>query len=177
MGIIISEGKTKIVEDLGKEVILHFKDDITAGDGQKHDVIQNKGAVCAEITSRLMKYLNDKNVPTMFVEFLPPNKIRARKLRMLPLEVIVRFKKAGSFIRRYGGTEGEELPNPLVEFTYKNDELHDPLMCVEHLEVFGITTRQNAQEIINLAKETGLHLREFFAKHGLDLWDMKFEFG
>lgn len=177
MGNIISEGKTKKVEDLGKEVILHFKDDITAGDGQKHDVLQNKGSICSEITSRLMKYLNEKNIPTMFVEFLPPNKIRARKLKMLPLEVIVRFKKAGSFIRRYGGTEGEELPNPLVEFTYKNDELHDPLMCVEHLEVFGITTRQIAQEIINLSKDIGVHLREFFAKYGLDLWDMKFEFG
>lgn len=176
-GIIVAEGKTKKVEDLGSEVILHFKDDITAGDGAKHDVLQNKGTVCSEITSRLMKYLNDKNLPTMFFEYMPPNKIRARKLKMIPLEVIVRFKKAGSFIRRYGGTEGEEFSAPLVEFTYKNDELHDPLMCIEHLEVLGITSRQIANDIINLAREAAVHLKEFFSKNGLELWDMKFEFG
>ncbi|PHJ14446.1 phosphoribosylaminoimidazole-succinocarboxamide synthase [Fervidobacterium sp. SC_NGM5_G05] len=174
---IISEGKTKKVEDLGSEVILHFKDDITAGDGAKHDVLEKKGTICSEITSRLMKYLNEKGVHTMFLEYLPPNKIRAKKLKMIPLEVIVRFKKAGSFIRRYGGNEGEELPAPLVEFTYKNDQLHDPLMCVEHLEVLGITNREIALKIIEEAKKAGIHLKEFFEKHGLELWDMKFEFG
>ncbi len=173
----IVEGKTKKVEDLGNEVILHFKDDITAGDGAKHDVLPNKGIICSEITSRLMKYLNSKNVNTMFIEYLPPNKIRAKKLKMIPLEVIVRFKKAGSFIRRYGGNEGEELPTPLVEFTYKSDQLHDPLMCVEHLEVLDITKREVALKVIEEAKKAGIYLKEFFEKHGLELWDMKFEFG
>ncbi len=174
---IVSEGKTKKVEDLGSEVILHFKDDITAGDGAKHDVLQNKGAICSEITARLMKYLNEKGVHTMYLEYLPPNRIRARKLKMIPLEVIVRFKKAGSFVRRYGGNEGEDLPSPLVEFTYKSDTLHDPLMCVEHLEVLGITTKEIAQSIIQQAKEAGTYLKEFFEKHSIELWDMKFEFG
>lgn len=174
---IVSEGKTKKVEDLGSEVILHFKDDITAGDGAKHDVLQNKGAICSEITARLMKYLNEKGVHTMYLEYLPPNRIRARKLKMIPLEVIVRFKKAGSFVRRYGGNEGEDLPSPLVEFTYKSDTLHDPLMCVEHLEVLGITTKEIAQNIIQQAKEAGKYLKEFFEKRSLELWDMKFEFG
>lgn len=174
---IVSEGKTKKVEDLGSEVILHFKDDITAGDGAKHDVLQNKGAICSEITARLMKYLNEKGVYTMYLEYLPPNRIKARKLKMIPLEVIVRFKKAGSFVRRYGGNEGEDLPSPLVEFTYKSDTLHDPLMCVEHLEVLGITTKEIAQSIIQQAKEAGMYLKEFFEKHSIELWDMKFEFG
>lgn len=174
---IVSEGKTKKVEDLGSEVILHFKDDITAGDGAKHDVLQNKGAICSEITARLMKYLNEKGVYTMYLEYLPPNRIKARKLKMIPLEVIVRFKKAGSFVRRYGGNEGEDLPSPLVEFTYKSDTLHDPLMCVEHLEVLGITTKEIAQNIIQQAKAAGKYLKEFFEKHSIELWDMKFEFG
>jgi phosphoribosylaminoimidazole-succinocarboxamide synthase len=174
---IIAEGKTKKVEDLGKEVILHFKDDITAGDGAKHDVLPNKGAICSEITSRLMKYLNSKGVKTMFIEYLPPNKIRAKKLSMISLEVIVRFKKAGSFVRRYGGTEGESLPDALVEFTYKSDQLHDPLMCIEHLEVLGITTKEVAVEIVNQAKMAGKYLKEFFERSGIELWDMKFEFG
>lgn len=174
---IVSEGKTKKVEDLGSEVILHFKDDITAGDGAKHDVLQNKGAICSEITARLMKYLNEKGVYTMYLEYLPPNKIKARKLKMIPLEVIVRFKKAGSFVRRYGGNEGEDLPSPLVEFTYKSDILHDPLMCTEHLEVLGITTKEIAQDIIEQAKKAGMYLKEFFESHSIELWDMKFEFG
>jgi len=124
-----------------------------------------------------MKYLNEKGVHTMYLEYLPPNRIRARKLKMIPLEVIVRFKKAGSFVRRYGGNEGEDLPSPLVEFTYKSDTLHDPLMCVEHLEVLGITTKEIAQSIIQQAKEAGTYLKEFFEKHSIELWDMKFEFG
>jgi len=89
----MKEGKTKIVEEFGSEVVLHFKDDITAGDGAKHDVIKNKGSICCEVTARTMKYLNEKGIYTMFLEYLPPNKLRARKLSMIPLEVIVRFKK------------------------------------------------------------------------------------
>ncbi|ODN30325.1 phosphoribosylaminoimidazolesuccinocarboxamide synthase [Fervidobacterium thailandense] len=171
------EGKTKIVEDLGDEVLLHFKDDITAGDGAKHDVLENKGSICAEVTARLMKMLSEKGVYNMFLEFVPPKKIRARKLKMLPLEVIVRFKKAGSFVRRYGGTEGEDLPQPLVEFTYKSDALHDPLMCVEHLEVLGITSREVAKKVMDEAVKTATILKEFFQGHGYELWDIKFEYG
>ncbi|HCI28676.1 MAG TPA: phosphoribosylaminoimidazolesuccinocarboxamide synthase [Fervidobacterium sp.] len=171
------EGKTKIVEEFGDDVILRFKDDITAGDGAKHDVMENKGSICCEVTARMMKYLNENGIYTMFLEYLPPNKLHARKLTMIPLEVIVRFKKAGSFIRRYGGTDGEDLPSPLVEFTYKNDELHDPLMCVEHLEVLGITTRQVACEIIEEARRSAILLKKFFDQNGFELWDIKFEYG
>ncbi len=171
------EGKTKIVEEFGSEVVLHFKDDITAGDGAKHDVMKNKGSICCEVTARTMKYLNEKGIYTMFLEYLPPNKLRARKLSMIPLEVIVRFKKAGSFIRRYGGNDGEDLPAPLVEFTYKNDELHDPLMCVEHLEILNITTKEIAYAIMEEARKTATALKEFFDQKGLELWDIKFEYG
>jgi len=173
------EGKTKIVEisEDGQSVILTFKDDITAGDGAKHDVMSSKGLLCSEITARLMHYLNTKGVNTMFLNYLPPNKIRAKKLKMIPLEVIVRFKKAGSFVRRYGGTEGEDLPTPLVEFTYKSDVMHDPLVCVEHLEVMGIVNKSTAEKIIEEAKKTAMLLKEFFSLHTFELWDIKFEYG
>ncbi|WP_448374961.1 phosphoribosylaminoimidazolesuccinocarboxamide synthase [Fervidobacterium sp.] len=173
------EGKTKIVEisEDGQNVILTFKDDITAGDGAKHDVMSSKGLFCSEITARLMQYLNTKGVNTMFLNYLPPNKIRAKKLKMIPLEVIVRFKKAGSFVRRYGGTEGEDLPSPLVEFTYKSDVMHDPLVCVEHLEVMGIVNKSIAEKIIEEAKKTAMLLKEFFSLHTFELWDIKFEYG
>ncbi|MEJ5257101.1 MAG: phosphoribosylaminoimidazolesuccinocarboxamide synthase [Fervidobacterium sp.] len=172
------EGKTKIVEAIDDDsVILTFKDDITAGDGAKHDVMQKKGQMCSEITSRLMHYLNTKGVNTMFMNYIPPNKIRAKKLKMIPLEVIVRFKKAGSFVRRYGGQEGEDLQSPLVEFTYKSDVMHDPLMCIEHLEVLGIVDRNTALKVIESAKESAKLLKEFFEIHNFELWDIKFEYG
>lgn len=178
-GTLLYEGKTKIVElsEDGQSVILTFKDDITAGDGAKHDVLALKGQYCSEITARLMHYLNTKGIYTMFLNYIPPNKIRARKLKMIPLEVIVRFKKAGSFVRRYGGTEGEDLPVPLVEFTYKSDVMHDPLMCIEHLEVLGILSRQHATIIIDEAKKAATLLKELFTLHGFELWDIKFEYG
>jgi len=173
------EGKTKIVElaEDGQSVILTFKDDITAGDGAKHDIMNSKGQFCSEITARLMQYLNTKGVSTMFLNYLPPNKIHAKRLKMIPLEVIVRFKKAGSFVRRYGGTEGEDLPSPLVEFTYKSDAMHDPLMCLEHLETLRILEREKALKIIDEAKHTATLLKEFFAVYGFELWDIKFEYG
>ncbi len=174
----MKEGKTKIVEVLDDQnVMLYFKDDITAGDGAKHDVLEGKGAICSEITSILMDYLNSKGIPTMFIEYVRPNKIIAKKLNMLPLEVIVRFKKSGSFIRRYGGVEGEVFETPLVEFTYKSDMLHDPLVCVEHLEALKICDKEIAYKVIEIAKDSARHLKEYFERSGLELWDMKFEFG
>ncbi|HCF38458.1 MAG TPA: phosphoribosylaminoimidazolesuccinocarboxamide synthase [Thermosipho africanus] len=171
------EGKTKIVEDFGDYVILNFKDDITAGDGEKHNVLEGKGAICAEITAISMKYLNSRGIYTQFLDFITPNKIKAVSLKMLPLEVVVRLKKAGSFIRRYGGNEGEEFKEPLVEFFIKDDERHDPMVCKNHLVLFEICNEKQAEEIEKSAKKTAIELKNFFEKLGFDLWDMKFEYG
>lgn len=171
------EGKTKIVEKFDNYVILHFKDDITAGDGKKHDIMKGKGAICAEITAITMKYLNSKGIYTQLLEFIPPNKIKAVSLKMFPLEVVVRLKKAGSFIRRYGGKEGEEFSEPLVEFFIKDDEKHDPMVCKSHLSLFNICSKEQANKIEIEAKKTALELKKFFENIGYELWDMKFEYG
>ncbi len=171
------EGKTKIVEIEDGYAYLHFKDDITAGDGEKHDVMIGKGAMCAEITARLMKALKDRGVDNQFVEFISPNIIKAIPLNMYPLEVVVRFKKAGSFIRRYGGSEGEEFSNPLVEFFIKDDYRHDPMVCSKHLELLGIASPDEVQEMERQATIIAEALKEIFSDMGYDLWDMKFEFG
>ncbi len=172
------EGKTKIVEDAGEGLVLiHFKDDITAGDGEKHDVMEQKGAMCAEITARVMGWLNKKGVPTHFIEFIPPRTLKAKKLKMFPLEVVVRYKKAGSFIRRYGGKEGEELSFPLVEFFIKDDERHDPMVCTDHIVLMDIATREQVERMAELAADIAMKLKEYFEMAGYDLWDMKFEFG
>ena len=171
------EGKTKIVEIKDGVAYLHFKDDITAGDGEKHDVMSGKGAMCAEITARLMKALKDRSIDNQFIEFVEPNTIKVVPLRMYPLEVVVRFKKAGSFIRRYGGEEGESFAEPLVEFFIKDDERHDPMVCEDHIVLFGIATRDEVEDMKRQAKEIAIALRDIFGSMGYDLWDMKFEFG
>ncbi len=171
------EGKTKRVEEREEKVILHFKDDITAGNGAKHDIIKGKGRICAEMTAILMRYLNEKGILTHFIDYEPPNKIIAKKLKMFPLEVVVRFKKAGSFIRRYGGNEGEELPEPLVEFFIKDDERHDPMVCRKHMIIMGIASEKDIEEMERSALKAAYLLRDFFLKGELELWDMKFEYG
>jgi len=174
---MLYEGKTKKVEVKDGYAYLYFKDDITAGDGEKHDVMSGKGAMCAEITARTMKALKDRGIDNQFIEFISPNVIKAIPLEMYPLEVVVRLKKAGSFIRRYGGTEGEEFEVPLVEFFIKDDARHDPMVCKKHLPLLGIASIEEAEEMERQASDIALALRDIFAEMGYELWDMKFEFG
>ncbi|PLV59959.1 phosphoribosylaminoimidazolesuccinocarboxamide synthase [Thermotoga sp. KOL6] len=174
---MVYEGKTKIVRIVGDHALIEFKDDITAGDGLKHDVILNKGSICAEITAILMNFLSEKGIKTHLVEFLPPNILKTVPLKMFPLEVVVRLKKAGSFVKRYGGVEGEELPFPLVEFFIKDDERHDPMVCFDHLEILGISTKKQAEEMKEISIKATLVLKEFFEKGDFELWDIKYEFG
>lgn len=171
------EGKTKIVRVTGDYTLLEFKDDITAGDGLKHDVLTGKGSICAETTAILMKYLSEKNIKTHLVEYIPPRTLKVIPLKMFPLEVVVRLKKAGSFVRRYGGVEGEDLPVPLVEFFIKDDERHDPMVCVDHLEILGIATKEQAEKMKETAVKITLALKEFFERANFELWDIKYEFG
>ncbi len=172
------EGKTKRVVDVGDGfVVLEFKDDVTAGNGLKHDIMPGKGSICSEITAILMNYLNKQGILTHFVEYIPPNKIKAVKLKMYPLEVVVRFKKAGSFVKRYGGVEGEAFKKPLLEFFLKDDKRHDPMVCCNHIEAMGIATSFEIDDISSSALKAAFILKEFFARCGLDLWDMKFEYG
>lgn len=172
------EGKTKVVEDLGDgTVVLTFKDDITAGDGAKHDVMAGKGAICAEMTALLMRYLKAMGVANHFLEYLPPNRIRAIKLSMVPVEVVVRFRRSGSFIRRYGGLEGEPFKRPLLEFFLKDDARHDPMLCGAHLLELGLMEEKEVEEAAELALDAARSLRDLFERAGLELWDIKFEVG
>ncbi|PLV56264.1 phosphoribosylaminoimidazolesuccinocarboxamide synthase [Thermotoga sp. SG1] len=171
------EGKTKIVRITEDHALIEFKDDITAGDGLKHDVMINKGSICAETTAILMDYLSKKGIRTHLIEYVPPRTLKAIPLKMFPLEVVVRLKKAGSFVKRYGGVEGEDLPVPLVEFFIKDDERHDPMVCVDHLEILKIATKDQAEKMKETAVKATIALKEFFEKGGFELWDIKYEFG
>ncbi len=177
----ISEGKTKIVyETQDKDVVLvEFKDDITALDGEKHDILPGKGAINSTISARLFQTLQNEGVPTHFISLDPSRPVmRAKRLRMIPVEVVCRNLAAGHFLSRFTMfKKGEKLKFPVVEFYLKNDELHDPMLVEDHLPVLGLASRAQTATMKELTRKSNTVLSEFFLKLGLTLVDFKLEFG
>lgn len=173
------EGKAKILYETDDPDVLvaEFKNDLTAFDGIKHDQMANKGRINAEISSIIMKYLTECGIPNHFIGYEPPNKHRVKRVKILPIEVIIRNTLAGSICKRFGFKEGKQLAKPLLEFCYKNDELHDPFMCKNHIILFGWANEEQIDEIARLTFEINDHMKRFFSEAGLQLVDFKLEFG
>mgnify|MGYP000784277333 FL=1 len=143
------EGKAKKVfatED-PHYVIVSYKDDATAGDGAKRGTIRGKGAINNRMSNFLMARLEKAGVPTHFVEELNDRETVVKKVRIVPLEVIVRNVSAGHFASRYGVEEGIAFDEPVLEFSYKNDELHDPLLNTSHALALKLATREEIDTI------------------------------
>jgi len=176
---ILYEGKAKIVYDIDDKdyYIQEFKDSLTAFDGTKKDSMESKGQLNCKISSIIFKYLEGKGVPTHFVEYTPPNKMKIKKCQILPVEVVVRNVIAGSLSKRLGIAEGTPVEQPLIEFYYKNDDLHDPMVCECHVLAFKWATKAQLDRIVELTKLVNEANKEFFAKVGLKLIDFKLEFG
>lgn len=173
------EGKAKIVyetEDPHK-LILHFKDTVSAFDGLKKERLRGKGSLNNTISSLLFEILESRGVKTHYIQKISDNEMLVWRAERFPVEVVVRNVSAGSILKRLGLKEGERFKKPLVEFFYKNDELHDPLICAEHIEALGLAPAH----AVPLMKETALRvneiLGELFAKQGILLVDFKLEFG
>ena len=173
------EGKAKKVfatedKDL---VIVSYKDDATAFDGLKKGTISGKGAVNNKMSNYLMQLLEKEGVPTHFVKELSDRETVVKKVEIVPLEVIIRNISAGSFAKRYGVEEGIVFKSPTIEFSYKNDDLHDPLINSYHAQALGLAT----EEEINTIKETAFKingiLKEYFLTLNVKLVDFKLEFG
>lgn len=175
------EGKTKVVypADRPDHVILKLKDDITALDGLKHDVLKGKAAINATISSLLFKLLNEDGIPTHFVRQIDSDRILVKKLNMLPIEVTCRNVAAGHFVKRFSTLfkVGDRLKRPIVEFYFKSDELHDPLLTEDHVPLLGIATREQVDGMKKLTLKTNEVLTRFFEGVGLRLVDFKIEFG
>jgi len=173
------EGKAKIIYETSEpdKVILYFKDDTTAFDGVKKEQITGKGVINAEVSSLIFKLLEKRGVPTHFIKKLSDREILAKKVEIIPVEVVVRNYAAGSFTRRYGIPEGTKLKKPLVETFWKNDELHDPLVCNEHIELLELADLRDVEEMKKLALKVNEVLKEFFAAKDIILVDFKLEFG
>lgn len=175
----IYEGKAKKVfkTDDPSLCIVDYKDDATAFNGLKKGTIAGKGVINNKMSNRLMKMLETKGVPTHFVEELSDRETLVKKVSIVPLEVIVRNIAAGSFSKRYGVDEGVKFDEPVVEFSYKNDDLGDPLLNTSHALALKLATKEEIDTIKTYALKINAILKAFWAECGVTLVDFKLEFG
>lgn len=176
---VIYEGKAKIVYE-GPEpgtYIQHFKDDLTAGNGEKKSSEAGKGVLNNRISAHLMTRLESIGIPTHFMKSINMREQMVRQLEMIPLEVVVRNIAAGSLSKRLGIKEGTVLPRPIVEFYFKKDELNDPMVSEDHIIAFNWLDPYELEEIIAMSWRVNDYLNGLFAGIGLRLVDFKLEYG
>ncbi|MEJ5272629.1 MAG: phosphoribosylaminoimidazolesuccinocarboxamide synthase [Spirochaetota bacterium] len=175
---LMYEGKAKKVYEYDNDkVVIYYKDDATAFDGQKKAQIESKGVLNNLISSAIFEELNRKGIATHFIKRLDDRSQLCYKTKIIPLEVIVRNVAAGSMAKRYGIEEGTALKEVVYELSYKNDELHDPLINDYHVLALGLATKKQLDTIYNMAKKINEILIENFKRVGIKLIDFKLEFG
>ena len=173
------EGKAKKVystEDPGL-VIVSYKDDATAFDGLKKGTITGKGVINNVMSNHMFQLLEQQGVPTHFVEQLSERETLVKKVSIVPLEVIIRNISAGSFAKRFGVEEGIVFDEPTIEFSYKNDELGDPLMNAYHAIALKAATREEIETIKAMAFKVNEVMKQYFDTLNVILVDFKLEFG
>ena len=175
----IYEGKAKKVyaTDDPNLVIVDYKDDATALDGLKKGTIVGKGVINNQMTNRLMAKMEKAGIPTHFVQELSERETLVKKVSIVPLEVIIRNISAGHFASRYGVEEGIVFEQPTIEFSYKNDDLHDPLLNEYHALALKLATREEINLIKKYSFAVNDVLKAFWAECGVTLVDFKLEFG
>lgn len=175
----IYEGKAKKVFETADEnlVIVSYKDDATAFNGLKKGQIAGKGEINNRMSNMLMQMLETKGVSTHFVEELNSRETVVKKVSIVPLEVIIRNVSAGSFAKHYGVEEGIVFDEPTIEFSYKNDDLGDPLINAYHAIALKLATKQEIETIKSMAFKINEVMKEYFKSIGVDLIDFKLEFG
>jgi len=175
----IYEGKAKILYE-GPEpgtLVQFFKDDATAFNKKKHDIIDGKGVLNNRISEHIFKQLTVIGVPNHFIKRINMREQLIKEVEIVPIEVIVRNVAAGTLSERLGIPEGETLPRSIIEFCYKKDELNDPLEAEEHITAFGWASPQEIDDIMALAIRVNDFLSGMFAGIGIQLIDFKIEFG
>lgn len=175
----IYEGKAKILFE-GPEpgtLVQYFKDDATAGNGAKHDVIDGKGVLNNRISEFVFTKLNTLGIPTHFLRRLNMREQLIKEVEIIPLEVVVRNFAAGSLCKRLGLEQGTQLPRSIIEFYYKDDALNDPMVSEEHITAFGWATPAELDDIMSLAIRVNDFLTGLFMGVGIQLVDFKIEVG
>jgi len=176
---MIYGGKAKRVyaTDEAELLIVDYKDDATAFNGEKRGTIAGKGVINNQMSNRLMRRLEQAGVPTHFVKELSERETLVRRVEIVPLEVIVRNRSAGSFSKRYGVEEGRIFDAPTIEFSYKNDALGDPLINSSHVIALGLAAPEELELIRRYAFRVNEVLTALWASRGITLVDFKLEFG
>ncbi len=173
------EGKAKKIFKTDDELkyIVEYKDDATAFNGEKKGTIADKGVVNNKMTAIIFSYLEENGIPTHFLELTSDREQVVKKVEIVKLEVIIRNIIAGSMAKRLGIEEGTKIAEPVFEFSYKDDDLGDPLINDYHAIALGAATWQEIEEIRNYAFKINDLLKSFFLEKGLTLVDFKLEFG
>lgn len=176
---LLYEGKAKKVyaTEEPEVLLVDYKDDATAFNGLKKGTIAGKGAINNRVTNFMMQLLEKEGVPTHFVKELSDRETLVKKVSIVPLEVIIRNVSAGSFAKRYGVDEGIVFKAPTIEFSYKNDDLGDPLINSYHALALGLATEEEIAEIKRLSFKVNEVMKAFFKTLNVDLIDFKLEFG
>jgi phosphoribosylaminoimidazole-succinocarboxamide synthase len=176
---LLYAGKAKSVyqTDVKDTLIVEFRDDITAFDGGKKDVLVNKGSYNEEVSAFIFEYLGMKGVKTHFVKMIDARHMVVRQLEMIPLEVIVRNIAAGSIVRNYSFKEGAPLDPPVIVIDFKDDSRHDPMLNDELIVALNLATPAELKKIKKIALEINHHLSLLLASQGITLVDFKIEFG
>lgn len=178
-GQLLYEGKAKRLYATENPEILYveYKDSATAFNGEKKAEIEGKGTLNNRITTLIFEKLANTGIASHFVKQLSPSEQLVKKVDIIPIEVVVRNIAAGSLAKRLGIEEGEPLPRPIVEFYYKNDDLGDPHITTEHIDVLGIATEKEVATLYEEALRVNEVLRPIFEEVGVMLIDFKLEFG
>ncbi len=173
------EGKAKRVYATTDEdiVLVSYKDDATAFNGLKKGTILGKGVVNNVCSNHMFRLLEEKGIPTHYVEEINERETYVKKVEIVPLEVIIRNRAAGSFSKRYGVAEGTALSTTVIEFSYKNDDLGDPLINVYHALALNLATKEEIEKIKTLAFKVNDFMKSYFSEIGVELIDFKLEFG
>ena len=173
------EGKAKKVfaTDDANLVIVDYKDDATAFNGEKKGTIAGKGVINNVMSNHMFQLLEQQGVPTHFVVQLSDRETVVEEVSIVPLEVIIRNISAGSFAKRYGVNEGIVFDEPTIEFSYKNDDLGDPLMNAYHAIALKLATREEIEQIKSMAFKVNEVMKQYFDTLNVTLVDFKLEFG
>ena len=176
---LLYEGKAKklfITED-PQILRVEYKDDATAFNGQKFDRLKDKGRLNNAITVFFFEHLETKDIPSHFVRKISETEQLVRRVKIIPLEVVVRNVAAGSLSKRIGWEEGKELPHPIVEFYYKDDDLGDPLLAEEHIRLLELASEAQIEELKKRGLAVNEALKSLMLSKGIRLIDFKLEFG
>ena len=176
---LLYEGKAKQLfkTDKDNQLIQFFKDDATAFNKKKHEIINSKCVLNNLISENIFKYLGENGIPNHFIERLNEREQLIKKVEIIPIEVVVRNKAAGTFTKRFGIEEGMDLPETLIEFNLKDDEHDDPLISDEHIKVFKWANQSEIDDIKHKAILINKYLTDLFNQIDILLVDFKIEFG